>query len=153
LRPEFVARSLTYYLYASLLAPVRTLSPRTVAKFLAPRYEGDMESTPRLKAGIFVRALIRRVRVAGASAFVVRSGAEEAGAVILKVAKLDGTVLVLNQVRGAKGELSWAQALGGWTEEARASQWCDKQVSFDPDVWIVEIEDREGRAFVDEPII
>ena len=113
----------------------------------------DMESTPRLKAGIFVRALIRRVQVAGASAFVVRSGAEEAGAVIIKVAKLDGTVLVLNQVRGAKGELSWAQALGGWTDEARASQWCDKQVAFDPDLWIVEIEDREGRAFVDEPII
>ena len=112
-----------------------------------------MESTPRLKAGIFVRALIRRVQVEGASAFVVRSGAEEAGAVILKIAKLDGTVLVLNQVRGAKGELSWAQALGGWTDEARASQWCDKQVAFDPDLWIVEIEDREGRAFVDEPII
>jgi hypothetical protein len=112
-----------------------------------------MESTPRLKAGIFVRALIRRVEVEGASAFVVRSGAEEAGAVIIKVAKLDGTVLVLNQVRSAKGELSWAQALGGWTDEARASQWCDKQVAFDPDLWIVEIEDREGRAFVDEPIV
>jgi hypothetical protein len=112
-----------------------------------------MEAVPRLKAGIFVRALTRRAEVAGASAFVVRMGSEEAGALILKVNKLDGTVLVLNQVRGAKGELSWAQALGGWTEEARASQWCDKQVSFDPDLWILEIEDREGRAFVDEPII
>ena len=50
-------------------------------------------------------------------------------------------------------QLSWAQALCGWTDEARASQWCDKQVAFDPDLWIVEIEDREGRAFVDEPII
>ena len=50
-----------------------------------------MIPTPRLKAGIFVRALIRRAEVAGASAFVVRSGAEEAGAVILKIAKLDGT--------------------------------------------------------------
>ena len=91
-----------------------------------------MESTPRLKAGIFVRALIRRVQVAGASAFVMRKGAEEAGAIILKIAKLDGTVLVLNQVRGAKGELVWSQALGGWTDEARASQWCDKQVSVRP---------------------
>ncbi len=112
-----------------------------------------MEPTPRLKAGIFARALIRRVQVAGASAFVMRKGAEEAGAIILKIAKLDGTVLVLNQVRGAKGELAWSQALGGWTDEARASQWCDKQVSFDPDLWIVEIEDREGRTFVDEPVI
>jgi len=112
-----------------------------------------MTSTPRLKAGIFVRALIRRVEVEGASAFIVRSGAEEAGAIILKVAKLDGTVLVLNQVRDGKGNLVWAQALGGWSDEARANAWCDKQVKFDPDLWIVEIEDRKGRAFVDEPIM
>lgn len=112
-----------------------------------------MEATPRLKAGIFVRALIRRVQVAGASAFVIRSGAEEAGSIILKVAKLDGSVLVLNQARNAKGELVWAQALGDWVSEARAGEWCDKQVKFDPDVWIVEIEDREGRAFVDEEIV
>lgn len=112
-----------------------------------------MLPTPRLKAGIFVRALIRRVQVAGASAFVLRSGAEEAGSIILKVARLDGSVLVLNQARNAKGELVWAQALGGWTGEARAAEWCDKQVKFDPDLWIVEIEDREGRAFVDEAIV
>ena len=112
-----------------------------------------MESTPRLKAGIFVRALIRRVQVAGASAFVVRSGAEEAGSIIIKVAKLDGAVLVLNQVRDAKGELVWSRALSGWSDESRAAQWCDKQVKFDPDLWIVEIEDRQGRAFVDEAIV
>jgi hypothetical protein len=112
-----------------------------------------MTSTPRLKAGIFVRALIRRAEVQGASAFVVRSGAQEAGAIILKVAKLDGSVLVLNQARDGKGNLVWAKALGGWSDEARADGWCDKQVKFDPDLWIVEIEDRQGRAFVDEPIM
>ncbi len=112
-----------------------------------------MTTTPRLKAGIFVRDLIRRVQVQGASAFVIRSGAEEAGAVILKIAKLDGTVLVLNQARNAKGDLVWARPLGDWVSEARAAEWCDKQVKFDPDVWIVEIEDRKGRAFVDEAIV
>ena len=106
-----------------------------------------MTSTPRLKAGIFVRALTRRVEVAGASAFVVRMGSEEAGAVILRVNRLDGSVLVLNQARNAKGELVWAQPLAGWTDEKRAGEWCDKQVKFDPDLWIVEIEDREGRAW------
>ncbi|HWY66423.1 MAG TPA: DUF1491 family protein [Rhizomicrobium sp.] len=112
-----------------------------------------MTPTPRLKAGIFVRALIRRVQVEGASAFVVRSGAEEAGAVILKLSKLDGTSLVLNQARNAKGELAWSRPLGDFVPDARAAEWCDKQVKFDPDVWIVEIEDRKGRAFVDEPIV
>ena len=108
-----------------------------------------MTPTPRLKAGIFVRALIRRVQIEGASAFVIRSGAEEAGSIILKVAKLDGSVLVLNQARNARGELVWAQALGGWVDEARSAQWCDKQVKFDPDLWIVEVEDPSGRNFLD----
>jgi len=113
----------------------------------------SMTPTPRLKAGIFVRALIRRVQVHGASAFVVRSGAEEAGAIILKIARLDGTVLVLNQARNAKGELAWSRPLADFVSDARAAEWCDKQVKFDPDVWIIEIEDRQGRAFVDEPIV
>ena len=112
-----------------------------------------MTFAPRLKAGIFVRALIRRAEVAGASAFIVRKGAEEAGAVILAVARLDGTCLLLNQARDGKGNLVWARPLGDWGEEAKARSWLDKQIKFDPDLWIVEIEDRQGRAFVDEPIV
>lgn len=109
--------------------------------------------TPRLKAGIFVRALLRRVAVAGASAFVVRHGAEEAGAVVLKVARLDGTVLVLNQVRDGGGALVWSRPLGDWVAEDRAQAWCARQCDFDPDLWIVEIEDTKGRPFVGEPIL
>ena len=59
---------------------------------------------PRLKAGIFVRALIRRAEVAGAQAYVVRKGIEESGAVILKIARLDGTSLVLSQARRGEGD-------------------------------------------------
>ena len=112
-----------------------------------------MSLVPRLKAGIFVRAVIRRAETAGASAFIVRKGAEEAGAVILAVSRLDGTSLVLNQARDGKGELVWARPLGDWGEDAKVRAWLDKQIKFDPDLWIVEIEDRQGRAFVDEPIV
>jgi len=112
-----------------------------------------MSFVPRLKAGIFVRALMRRADVAGASAFIVRKGAEEAGAVIITVSRLDGTCLLLNQARDGKGNLVWARPLGDWGEEIRARSWLDKQIKFDPDLWIVEIEDRQGRAFVDEPIV
>jgi len=108
---------------------------------------------PRLKAGFFVRALIRRVETAGASAYVVRHGIEESGAVILKVSRLDGMFLVLNQVRRGEGELAWARPLGDWTDEARARDYLDRQIRIDPDIWIVEIEDRQGRAFVDEQIV
>lgn len=112
-----------------------------------------MTFIPRLKAGIFVRALLRRVEVAGASAFVMRKGAEEAGAIILAISRLDGTSLLLNQARDGKGSLVWARPLGDWCDDAKARGWLDKQIKFDPDLWIVEIEDREGRAFVDEPIV
>ncbi len=100
-----------------------------------------------------MRALVRRAEVAGASGFIVRKGAEEAGAVILTVSRLDGTCLLLNQARDGKGNLVWARPLGDWSDEAKARIWLDKQIKFDPDLWIVEIEDRQGRAFVDEPIV
>ena len=74
-------------------------------------------------------------------------------AVILKISKLDGTCLLLNQARAGDGALVWSQPLGGWCEEARAAPWLEKQIKGDPDLWIVEIEDREGRAFVDEKIV
>jgi hypothetical protein len=109
--------------------------------------------TPRLKAGIFVRALIRRAEVAGAQAYVARKGSEEAGAVFIKIAKLDGTCQVLNQARSGAGELVWARPLGESCDEPKAAAWFERQVKFDPDLWIVEIEDRQGRTFVDEPVI
>ena len=107
----------------------------------------------RLKAGIFVRSLIRRAEVAGAQAYVVKKGSEEAGAVFLKISRLDGTCTILNQVRPGDGELAWAKPLGGPCDEARAAAYLAKQTKFDRDLWIVEIEDREGRAFVDEKVL
>lgn len=109
--------------------------------------------TPRLKAGIFVRALIRRAEVAGASAYVARKGSEEAGAIFIKIAKLDGTCTVLNQARSAEGERVWARPLGATSDEEKANTYFERQIKYDPDLWIVEIEDREGRTFVDEEIV
>jgi hypothetical protein len=108
---------------------------------------------PRLKAGIFVRAVIRRAEVAGAAAFVVRKGSEEAGAIILKIARLDGTCLVLSQARRGEGELVWVKPIGDAVDDETASRYFEKQMRFDPDLWIVEIEDRQGRTFVDEPVV
>jgi len=107
----------------------------------------------RLKAGIFVRATIRRAEVAGAAAFVVRKGSEEAGAILLKISRLDGTSMVLSQARRGEGELVWVKPLGDAADDAAAAKYFEKQIRFDPDLWIVEIEDREGRTFVDEPVV
>ena len=109
--------------------------------------------TPRLKAGIFVRALIRRAEVAGASALVVRKGSEEAGTVFLQISRGDGSCTILDHVQRGEDACAWIKPLGETVDEARAKAYFEKQVRLDPDLWIVEVEDREGRAFVDDPIL
>ena len=110
----------------------------------------------RLKSKIYVQALIRRAEVQGSAAYVLRSGAEEAGAVFIKINRLDGTCEVLSpaQRMGRDGDLEriWARPLGANVAEEAASDYFARQVRFDPDIWIVEIEDREGKVFVDEPV-
>ena len=106
----------------------------------------------RLKSRIYVQALIRRCEIAGASAYVVRKGAEEAGAVFLKVNRLDGAGTVLSPARRGE-ERVWMRPLGESADETRVSDYFAKQMRIDPDIWIVEIEDRQGRTFVDEPVL
>jgi hypothetical protein len=108
--------------------------------------------SPRLKSAIYVQALMRRAEISGAAAYLARRGAEEAGAVFLKVNRLDGTVFVLSPARRGE-ERVWTRPLGDAADEGRAADYFAKQLRFDPDIWIVEIEDREGRAFVDEPVV
>jgi hypothetical protein len=106
----------------------------------------------RLKSAIFVQALIRRCEAAGAAAYLLRRGAEEAGAVFIKLNRLNGTLTVLSPARRGE-ELVWMRPLGETADEPRCADYFAKQVRFDPDIWIVEIEDREGRTFVDEPLV
>ncbi len=106
----------------------------------------------RLKTAIYVQALIRRCEVAGVSAYLVRHGADEAGAILIKVNRLDGTCAVLSQARRGE-EAVWLQPLGECCEEQRVADYFAKQLRIDPDIWIVEIEDRQGRSFVSEPVV
>lgn len=106
----------------------------------------------RLKSSIYVQALIRRCEAAGAAAYLVRHGAEEAGAIFVKIVRLDGTCMVLSQARRGE-EAVWLKPLGETSDEQRATEYFAKQLRIDPDIWIVEIEDRQGRSFVTEPIV
>ncbi|MBV9571463.1 MAG: DUF1491 family protein [Alphaproteobacteria bacterium] len=108
---------------------------------------------PRIKSAIQAKAIIRRAEVAGAQAYLVRRGQEDAGALFLKLSRLDGTFTVLNQARRGDGELIWTKPLGESADENAVLAYLEKQARFDPDLWILEIEDRDGRAFVDEPIV
>jgi hypothetical protein len=110
----------------------------------------------RLKSGIWVSAYLRRCQIEGAFAAVRRRGAEEAGAVFVKINRLDGTAELygpapqsaFDDVRPAERAFSACLA-GQPAAEADIETYLAREVRFDPDVWIVEVEDRTGRNFLD----
>ena len=106
-----------------------------------------------LKADIWVKALIRRAGVANVPAMVVRRGNGDAGTISVKVARLDGTADVYGPTWGEDGSRIWMHSVGeGPVPEADADAYLARQEKFDPDFWVVEIEDRRGRHFLTEPV-
>jgi hypothetical protein len=106
---------------------------------------------PRLKTTIWVQALIRRAQLNGASAFVARKGEPDAGAVIVKVALLNGTARVWSSSYGSEGQRRWLRATGvELVSDADAEAYVARARSRDSDLWVIEIEDREGRDFLTE---
>ncbi len=108
----------------------------------------------RLPTWLWVDALVRRAGVAGASAFVVQRGDAERGTVLVKVARLDGTARVYAPRPGLDGGRSFADlaAQGTGPDERDADAYIARARSRDSDLWVVEIEDRDGRHFLTEPV-
>ncbi|MBS7542032.1 DUF1491 family protein [Ancylobacter oerskovii] len=107
----------------------------------------------RLKSAIWVSALLRRANGAGAFAAVRRRGAEEAGAVFVKVATLDGKASLYGPAPPSFDDEASPERrftpLVADRPEAEAEERMGKEIRFDPDLWFVEIEDRAGRSFLD----
>lgn len=112
----------------------------------------------RVKSGLWVAAHVRRLAVEGIQAFVTRRGAEEAGAIYVKVARLDGTA----DLYGPASQFAVADAddtelppgrlferLAEAVPEAEIDDRLRREARFDPDTWVVEIEDRAGRHRLD----
>jgi len=106
--------------------------------------------TPLLKAGFWTSALIRRAETAGAFAAVVKRGDKDAGACLLKVRLLNGEATLYRPIRNMEGARVWLPK--GPEEEREIDNYINGRVDDDPDLWIVEIEDRKGRHFLTEPI-
>ena len=110
----------------------------------------------RLKSGIWVAAYIRRCQVEGAQAVLRQRGAEEAGAVFIKISRLDGTAEVygpapqstFDEARPADRAFIRCLKTEAATE-ADAEAYLARQIKFDPDIWMIEVEDRAGRNFLD----
>ncbi|NQV55653.1 MAG: DUF1491 family protein [Rhodospirillales bacterium] len=108
----------------------------------------------RLKSGLWVQAQIRICGINNIPIYVLRKGDEDAGAIIMKLDRMDGTCRIYNQVRGLNDEISWATAgAGERMMEADANAYLERQKSFDPDIWIIEIEDADDRYQLDGQVL
>ena len=111
----------------------------------------------RIKSEIWVMAYLRRCQVEGAPAVVARRGDENAGAIYICLNRLDGTVKLYGPapagLEGGNMERRWVNCLAaGLITEDEAVAYLTRQVKFDPDIWIVEVEDRAGRHFLGDEV-
>jgi hypothetical protein len=109
----------------------------------------------RIKSSIWVAAYLRRCQGAGVFGAVRRRGAEEAGAVFVKVATLDGNAILYVPAPQTVYDDSrpvdrlFTPVSPQPVPEAAVEERLAKEIRFDPDAWIVETEDKEGRHFLD----
>ena len=104
-----------------------------------------------LHTDLWVSALIRRAGIAGANAVVVRRGDARAGTVIVKAYNTsDRTARLFTEAFGPDGDRLWIEPVQGTETELDA--YVERQAGFDTDLWVVEIEDREGRHFLTEKV-
>ena len=113
----------------------------------------------RLKSAIWVAAYIRRCHGEGAFAAVRRRGAEEAGAIFIKLNRLDGTAELFGPAPQSvfddarPSDRLFCRCLAEQpAPEAKIEERLARELRFDPDVWIVEVEDRAGRHFLDQVV-
>jgi len=113
----------------------------------------------RLKSGIWVAAYVRRCQAEGAYAVVRRRGAEEAGAIFVIINRLDRTAELFSPAPQSTFdderpiERAFTPCLSGKiVPEAEIESYLTRQIRFDPDIWIIEVEDRGGRNFLDHVV-
>lgn len=115
----------------------------------------------RLKSGIWVSAYVRRCNFEGAFAVVRRRGVDEAGAIFIKINRLDGTGALYGPApqsmfdEARPSDRLFSALIGGDkpAPEADIEARLTRELKFDPDIWIVEVEDRAGRHFLDQALV
>ena len=104
---------------------------------------------PRLRADLWVSAYLARLGQQGIPAFVAARGDATAGAVLVVVATLDGRASAFQRSFDLlTGERAWV--LLGEGTEGEVAEAVARQRRFDPDLWVVEVEDPKGRHLLGE---
>lgn len=108
----------------------------------------------RLKSEIRVQAWIRRCAAQGLVATVARKGDVESGAVMLKINRLSAGCEVYSGVSTAEGQEGWLRSSGPKpVSEKEADAYLARQAKYDPDVWVLEIEDPKAQFTLDGRIL
>ncbi len=108
----------------------------------------------RLKSALWVAAYLRRCQVEGCSAVVRRRGAEEAGAIFIRICRLDGTSELFGPapqtalMSDGTDRIFSACLTSQPVPDAEIETYLSRETKFDPDLWVVEVEDRAGRNFL-----
>ncbi|MYK32555.1 MAG: DUF1491 family protein [Boseongicola sp. SB0670_bin_30] len=104
----------------------------------------------RLTSEIWIAAYLTRLRLAAIPAFIVQRGDATAGAVLVKLNTLNGAATCFQRSFDlVTGERQWVVLAEG--PEAEVDRKVTRQREFDPDIWVIEVEDRAGRHMLDEP--
>ena len=105
-----------------------------------------------LSSDLWVYALIRRVELAGSFATVVRKGDARGGAVLVKtIDRRSGATRLWAEAVGREGRSVWMRPLDS-EDEAAVDAYIARAAHIDPDIWVVEVEDSDGRRFLTEPV-
>lgn len=112
----------------------------------APAPEPPPEPEARLKARLWVQAALRQCGSQGIFAAVLRHGDDDAGVVLVKLNRGAAGCEVFTPVRDGAGRPCWLRATGPEpVAESEADAYLARQRGNDPDLWVIEVEDRDGR--------
>jgi hypothetical protein len=100
---------------------------------------------PRLKTGLLVQAGIRYCEGKLITAMLRKRGDADAGALLVKINRLDGSATLFSRVTSFSGGTEWHRSSGeDWLPDADIEQRLESEISIDPDIWIIEVENPAG---------
>ena len=104
---------------------------------------------PRLASGLWVSAYLTRLRLADIPAYVTAKGDATSGAVVVKIATLDGRARAFQRSFDLMADARiWVVLAEGAEIEVDAV--LSRQRARDPDLWLIELEDRQGRSLLEQ---
>ena len=104
--------------------------------------------TPRLTSEFWVKAYLARLRLMNIPAFLTARGDASAGAVLVKINTLDGNAQAFQRSYDPDGNRIWVPLSTGPDREVEEA--LSRQRQSDPDIWIIEVEDKQGRSLLDQ---